>query len=526
MTSPCSPSNLSQILEQQQRMLSNLGDELLWARMLPLGEILNRFPRVLRDLSTTYHKPVSLKLTGAGVLIEKAILERLYDPLLHLLRNAFDHGIEPSHVRQQWDKPEQGQIEIRAYHKGNQTIIEVKDDGQGLNLDRIRQRALELGWLSVDQVNDISPAQLREFIFEPGFSTAQQVSELSGRGVGLDVVRSQLRSIKGTVNVTFAPGRGTTFTLHLPLSLSIAKLIVCIFGSSSLALPTDSVEEILIPQDKQIRQSGTQRFLLWREQIIPVYRLVDLVHYNCPITETPISRSLESISSPKAWALPMLILREEQQVFALEVDRLVTEQELVVKAFSPTISPPSYTYGCTILGDGSLVPVVDGAALVALGIAQGATPLSRESESSGANRNNAPFVHKPAVAIKMVQAPTVMVIDDSATLRRTLAFSLERAGYRVLQARDGREAIEQLQQRTPVQLIVCDIEMPNMNGFEFLSYRRQKPQLATIPIVMLTSRSNNKHRWLASQLGATAYFTKPYLEQEFLASLKTIIDSN
>ena len=323
-------------------------------------------------------------------------------------------------------------------------------------------------------------------------------------------------------------GKVRRFTLHLPLSLSIAKLIVCIFGSSSLALPTDSVEEILIPQDKQIRQSGNQRFLLWREQIIPVYRLVDLVSYNCPVTETTISRSLESISSPKAWAMPMLILREDQQLFALEVDRLVTEQELVVKAFNPIIKPPSYTYGCTILGDGSLVPVVDGAALIALGLTQGsaASTVNRESESSATSKTNASFGRKPSGAIKMVQAPTILVIDDSATLRRTLALSLERSGYRVLQARDGREAIDQLQQRTSVQLVVCDIEMPNMNGFEFLSYRRQQPQFASIPIVMLTSRSNNKHRWLASQLGATAYFTKPYLEQEFLASLKTIIDAN
>lgn len=518
----------NQTLEQQRQMLARLRDELIWARMLPLGEILNRFPRVLRDLSTTYGKPVSLKLTGTGVLVEKAILEKLYDPLLHLLRNAFDHGIEPATVRQGWGKPEQGQIEIRAYHKGNQTVIEVKDDGQGLNLERIRNRALELGWLTTEQLAKTSPSQLYEFIFEPGFSTAMQVSELSGRGIGLDVVRSQLRSIKGTVTVKSAPGQGTRFTLYLPLTLTIVKLIVCLAESAVLALPTDGVEEILTPQASNIRQLGAQRFLYWREQVIPIYRLANLVHYNCPLPEASFNKSLAAIPAPKAWALPMLVLRGEQQVFAVEVDRLVTEQELVIKPFSATIAPPSYTYGCTILGDGSLIPVIDIIALLNSKQDPTSPAIATVQEPEPLTVIQGEFTppRKLLGGIPTVQTPTVLVIDDSATLRRTLSFSLKRAGFRVLQAQDGQEAIDQLQQSTAVQLIVCDIEMPNMNGFEFLTYRRQDSRLSTIPIVMLTSRSNDKHRWLAAQLGANAYFTKPFLEQEFLSELKTIIQVN
>ncbi|UBF24708.1 hybrid sensor histidine kinase/response regulator [Kovacikia minuta CCNUW1] len=513
----------NQTLEQQRHMLSRLRDELIWARMLPLGEILSRFPRVLRDLSTAYHKPTDLKLTGTGVLVEKAILEKLYDPLLHLLRNAFDHGIEPPQIRRQRGKPEKGQIEIRAYHKGNQTVIEVNDDGQGLNLERIRNRALELGWLSVEQLAETSPAQLCELIFEPGFSTALQVNELSGRGVGLDVVRSQLRSIKGTVSVKFSPGKGTTFTLHLPLTLTIAKLIVCLAGSAALALPTDGVEEILTPLSGNIRQSGSQRFLLWREQIIPVYRLANLVDYHCPLPEVSSSKSFAAVSTPKSWALPMLVLRGEQQIFALEVDRLITEQELVIKPFSSTITPPSYTYGCSILGDGSLIPVIDGIALLNQKLHQSMAAIADESKPLPVIQGEISPDRPIPPAIKAAQTPTILVVDDSATLRRTLVLSLKRAGFRVLQAQDGREAINQLQQNTSVQLIICDIEMPNMNGFEFLTYRRQDSQLSKIPVVMLTSRSNEKHRWLATQLNAAAYFTKPYLEQEFLAKLKKII---
>ncbi|HEY9823143.1 MAG TPA: hybrid sensor histidine kinase/response regulator [Candidatus Sericytochromatia bacterium] len=513
-----------QTLEQQRQMLTQLRDELMWARMLPLGEMFNRFPRMLRDLSTTHHKPVNLKLSGTSVLVDKAVLEKLYDPLLHLLRNAFDHGIESPQIRRQQGKPEQGQIEIRAYYQGNHTIIEVKDDGQGLNLERIRTLAIERGLLSAEQSATISNARLYELIFEPGFSTASQVSELSGRGVGLDVVRSQMRSLKGTVAVSFSPGVGTTFTLRLPLTLTIAKLLVCFVGSTALALPSDSIEEIIVPKADQIQQSGTQRFLQWREQPIPAYSLADFLDYACPLPESSPSKALISVPSPKHWALPMLILQQNQQFFALEIDRLVTEQELVIKPFGAVIAPPSSTYGCTILGDGSLIPVIDAITLLEQFLRRTTKDkTTMEFSPQDELAKNDSLVSQTRVATKTVKAPTVLVVDDAVAMRRTLALLLERAGYRVLQAPDGREAIEQLQQSASVNLVICDIEMPNMNGFEFLSSRRQEPQLLEIPVVMLTSRSNDKHRWLAMQLGATAYFTKPYLEQEFLAAIKQIL---
>jgi two-component system, chemotaxis family, sensor histidine kinase and response regulator PixL len=509
-----------QTLDQQQTMLTQLRDELVWARMLPLSEILNRFPRVLRDLSVTYQKPVNLKLTGAEVLIDRAILEKLYDPLLHLLRNAFDHGIESVDLRQQQGKSEQGQIEIRAFHKGNQTVIEVQDDGQGLNLNRIRQRVLELKWLSAEQLAVMSPAQLYELIFEPGFSTATQVSELSGRGFGLDVVRSQLQAIRGKVTVSSVPGEGTTFTLSLPLTLTITQLIICLAGSLPLALPADGVADVLSPQDNQIEQSDSESYLYWREQWIPIYSLSRLLHYTCLLPTTSASRVISAFPAPKDWASPMIVLRQGQQVFALAVDRILTEQELMIKPFGSAIAPPSYVYGCTILGDGSPIPVIDTATLLAL---QSSESNRSDTLSDDLVTANQAYHHSPPVVIQPAQAPTILVVDDAVTLRRTLALFLEREGFRVLQAQDGQEAIEQLQQNPLVQLILCDIEMPAMNGFEFLSYRRQDIHIAKIPTVILTSRSNEKHRWLAMQLGATAYFTKPYLEQELLLTLKNLL---
>ncbi len=514
-----------QTVEQQRQTLTYLRDDLMWARMLPLGELLNRFPRMMRDLSATYRKPVNLKLSGTAVLVDKAALEKLYDPLLHLLRNGFDHGIEPPEIRRQQGKPERGQIEVRAYHQGSQTFIEVRDDGRGLNLDRIRSRAVEMGLLTAEQLTTSSTSRLLEVMFEPGFSTASQVTELSGRGVGLDVVRSQLRSLKGDVTVLSEPGQGTTFTLRVPLTLTITKLLVSLVGSTAFAFPSDSIEEILIPQDDQLKQSGGQRFLYWREQLIPAYPLSKLVNYACPLPETVLSQALAVVPTPEEWAAPMLLLRQGEQFLAIEVERLLTEQELVVKPFGAAIAPPPYIYGCTILGDGSLIPVVNGAALLGqiLGQSQSAITPVLGSDLLDAVPTEDGEDARPTISVQTAQPPTLLVVDDSIALRQTMALTLQKAGYRVLQARDGREAIEQLQQNPAVQMVICDIEMPNMNGFEFLSHRRQDSQLAKVPVAMLTSRSSDKHRRLATHLGANAYFTKPYIEQEFLAAIKTII---
>jgi len=509
----------SQTVEQQRQMLTYLRDDLMWARMLPLGEVLNRFPRMIRDLSANYHKPVNLKLNGTGVLVDKAALEKLYDPLLHLLRNAFDHGIEPAALRRQQGKLEQGEIEIRAYHQGSQTIIEVRDDGGGLNLDRIRSRGLEMGLLSAEQATSPT-SRLWELLFEPGFSTASQVSELSGRGVGLDVVRSQVRSLKGDVTVTSEPGQGSVFTLRIPLTLTITKLLVCLVGSTAFAFPSNSMEEILIPQAEQLQQSGGQQFLYWREQLVPTYQLSQLVNYSCPLPETLPSQVWSAVPTPEEWAAPMLLLRQGEQFLALEVERLLTEQELVIKPFGAAIAPPSYIYGCTILGDGSLVPVIDTTSLLNRIMGRTSSTAFTFSELPAVPTED---VENSQPAVKTSHLPTLLIVDDSIALRQTMALTLQKAGYRVLQARDGREAVEQLQQNPTIQMVICDIEMPNMNGFEFLSHRRQNPQMAQVPVAMLTSRSGDKHRRLATHLGANAYFTKPYIEQELLAAIQTVI---
>ena len=526
-----------QQLEQHRKMLAQVQEDLIGTRMLPLNDLFSRFPRILRDLSNTYGKPVNLSFSGSDLLVDKAVLEKLYAPLLHLLRNGFDHGIELPEVRRARGKAEAGQMTVQAAYKGHQIAIEVRDDGQGLDLDRIRQRVVDIGWLSAAEAASVPDHQICEFIFEPGFSTANQVSELSGRGMGLDAVRTQLKLLKGAIAIHSMPGQGTTFTLTLPLTLTIVNLLVCFVGSSSIALRSSSITEIIIPKPEQISRSGTQRLIQWQEQQIPAYRLYDLLTYHCLVPEMSPSQVSTAVPSPANWETPMLVFQSGSQAFALQVDRLVTEQDSVIKPFGIAIAPPLYTYGCTVANDGSLIPVIDGLTLLEVLVSQGrVTPFAAAQDSAAQNsavQDPETVRSEPAIepvqpwqkqpTIRMTQATTVLVVDDAITSRRMLAISLERVGYRVLQVRDGQEALEQLRQSQAVHLIICDVEMPNMNGFEFLTQRRHDPAIAKIPTVMLTSRSNDKHRRLALQLGATDYFTKPYLEQTFLGAISSYI---
>ncbi len=508
-------------VEDQRQMVNNIRAELMWARMLPLGEVLNRFPRVLRDLCVKYKKQVNLKLTGTDVLVDKAALEKLYDPLVHLLRNAFDHGIETPETRKKQGKSPEGIIEVKAYHQGNQTVIEIRDDGQGIDIEKISAKAIDKGMITAEQLAVSNKGNLLDYIFEPGFSTAEKITDISGRGVGLDIVRSQLRSLKGSISVESASKKGTTFTLKLPLTLTIDKLLILLSGTNFFAFPSDNIEELLVPANSDLKINGGKRFLYYDNQVIPIYKLIDLLHYNCHIGESIAMKTIDLLPVPDDWNNPVILLRQGQQLFALEVDRLVSEQELVIKPFGNTLSAPSYTYGCTILGDGSLIPVLNGSVLLEKFFAT-SQPIVSSTISSmrigeTSNKRNKTETRNP------YQVFTVLVIDDSAAMRRTLALSLEKAGYRVLQARDGKEGIDQLLNSSNINLVICDIEMPNMNGFEFLGQRRRYPEIIQIPVAMLTSRSNDKHRKLATHLGADAYFTKPYIEQKFLTSIKTMI---
>ena len=554
-----------QTLEKQRRLLTSTRDALMQARMSPLGGIFGRFHRVLQQLEIRYNKQVTLELYGTEVLVDKVVAEKLYDPLLHLVRNAFDHGIESPVVRQQRSKSEFGRIEICASQVGRHLVIEVRDDGEGLDFERIRRRAVERQLISVEQASRLNEAQLTDLLFEPGFSTVSEVSELSGRGIGLDVVRSQLEAFDGSVMVDSEPYRGTTFTLQIPLSLTIAKLLLCQAGNQTYALFVDAIEQILIPQAHQLRCWEGGKVLRWNkvanndrsasprasEQLIPVHQLSKLLNYFSEVPDSFVFGPQQPFV-PEGQMMPIILIRNQGTFLGLEVDQLIGEQELVIRPLGATIAPPNYVYGSSILADGRLTLVLDGAALMQYVSEQQTasstaslpnryradaltyTIAARESGSSTApilpSRQEQRLLPASSTApnsdIRARRDKLVLVVDDSITLRQTLALTLQKAGYRVLQAKDGYEAIEQLRHRTDIELVICDVEMPRMNGFEFLKHRQQDSVLADIPVVMLTSRSASKHRLIATELGATAYITKPYLEQKLLATLTDAIENN
>jgi chemotaxis protein histidine kinase CheA/ActR/RegA family two-component response regulator len=526
-----------------KQLLSGAQEDLLQARMVPLKTVLNRFPRLLQQMAAAHQKPVELKLGGMEVLVDKAICEQLYDPLLHMIRNAFDHGIEPVELRRQQGKPETGTIAIQAYHQGNRTTIEVQDDGRGLKWESIRQRVIDKQLLTPQQANNLSEAQLAEFLFEPGFSTAQEIGELSGRGMGLNVVRTQLQALQGSISVRSVQGQGTTFILQLPLSLTTARLLVCQSQGITYALLSEGISQVILPQPKQIqtqaslhKTGGTQKFLQWQQQgqaqqLVCIYPLASLLDYKYPL---PIQDSNWTLSpfpvQQRQTVEPLLLLLpQKEQYLCLQVDRILVEQELVIKSLGSVVTLPSFIQGYSVLGNGSLTLVIDPLELVRQ--TWQASDFSAMPPLPAAQH---PPESTPTPQLKLVKTnavalsspfPTVLVVEDSAVQRQSLVMTLSKAGYQVLQAKDGREAIALLlADDLKVDLIVSDIEMPRMNGFELLEHCRSLERLSKIPVVMLTTRGGQKHRQLAFSLGAKAYLTKPYSEQEFLASIAQLLN--
>ena len=511
-----------QAQRQRQQTLKLIRTDLLRARMLPISNLLDRFPRMVRDLTLTYQKQVQVKLIGASTLVDKVVLEKLLDPLVHLVRNAFDHGIESPELRTAQGKPTEATIEIRAYHRGNQTYIEVRDDGRGIDLKAIRRKAVSAGMVSSDQVRKLNREQLYNLLFSPGFSTAKQVTELSGRGVGLDVVQHQVKLLKGTLTLTSQLGKGTLFTLRFPLTLSLAKVLIFSIQDQIMAIPADTLHSIVMASPSSIVTVEDQPIYRSPQgQDIPVYPQGTLLK-SYPLMRMPSTRS-QGLTLPESFT-PLLLLSGEEGMMALPIDQILQEQECVIKPFGTLLKPPAYLYGCTVLGNGTLIPVIDGPALINQGIRPVETAIGDDLVSvidTNLTRDQSESPAFPNRSMLLADhVCTVLVIDDSLTARQFLAMTLEKFGYLAIQARDGREALQQLQQNPGIQAIFCDIEMPRMNGFEFLSASRQEYAEATPPTIMLTSRSSNKHRQMAMKLGAVGYLTKPYLEQELLTTLQ------
>jgi len=479
------------------------------SQMRPFAELVGRFPRLIRDLSSTHDKQVELVIEGKTTQIDRQAIEYLSDPLTHLLRNAFDHGLEDAVTREAAGKPAVGKIVMKASQKGNQTVITITDDGGGINTRKIRDRLTKMG-LSRAEVEQIDDADVLDAIFEPGFSTAEKVTELSGRGVGMDVVRSNLQQIRGDIKVKTELGLGTTFTITVPLSLLVLRVVIVESGNMVFAVPVNSIKEIIEFKADAVSKSDLQEFLAWQDRSITLIRPQQYLKFRRP------SKPFEMSGTAKIQCPTVLIFEEAEQFQGIYLEKYWNEQEVAIRTVNTSVSLFPGFAGSTVLGDGRVIPLIEPSAFYK-GILKQQRAMFNTLATSVRTDELLPAV------FPTVNTQTIMIVDDSVHVRRYLAGVLERNGYQVEEAKDGRDAVDKLFDGLQVQAVICDVEMPRLDGYGVLSEIKSESKFEHLPIAMLTSRSNQKHRQLAMKLGAAAYFSKPFNEQELLQTLKSLI---
>ena len=500
------------VAQSLRQVTGQLQDGMNSSRMVPFEQTTDRLPRAIRDISHKLKKQVDLKVEGKDVLIDKMIVENLYNPMTHLVNNAITHGIESPEERIQLGKSEQGTIHIRAFLQGNQTVITITDDGAGIDPEKVKAKAVEKNLITWAQAQHISKQDVYDLLFHAGFSTKDQADDFAGRGVGMDVVSTDLKKIRGTISIESEVGKGTVFTIRLPLVLSICKALTCVFNGTRIAFPIDGVEDTREYNLTDIHSSGNGiKSISWNNSLLPFQPLDNLLSYNRRISRA----GLYNVNQEED-TVSIIILRSTDNLLALEVDQVLGEQEIVIKQIEAPIPKPAGIAGATVLGDGTIMPIGD--VLELIEIAQG-----KRTINLGFNIWQDRKVKKED---KIVDEPMVLVVDDSITVRELLTLSFNKLGYRVEQARDGQEAWDKLRGGLPCDMIFCDIEMPIMNGLELLSNIQKDEKLKLIPVAMLTSRGAEKHRKMATDLGAKAYLTKPYTEKDLMDVAQRLIEIN
>jgi len=503
-------------VEQEARVFRQVTTQLqegfTSARMVPFSQVADRLPRAIREISLKLNKKAKLQVEGKDTLIDKMILEQLYDPMTHLVNNAITHGLESPDARKASGKPETGTIKVEAHHQGNQTLISLSDDGAGLDPDGIRRKAVNQGLISEAEAQNLPDLDIFDFIFHPGFSTKDQADDFAGRGVGMDVVRSSLSKLRGSINIDSTPGKGTKFTIGLPLTLSISTALCCKLNQYNIAFPIDGVEDQFEMSSDQIKvnQKG-ERWIPWQKSstLLPIKHLSELFAYNRTLTPS----NVYTTSTDKN-EIPVIILRSTGNLIALEVDQVLGQQEIVIKQLSGPIPKPIGIGGATVTSDGSVMAIADVLELIDLFYGRirkdvMESMLVQQEEATQQQQGDS--------------EPMVLIVDDSITVRELLSATFSNAGYRVEQARDGQEAWEKLQAGLACDMMLCDIEMPRMDGLDLLSQLQKQQQFANLPVGMLTSRGAERHREMAMQLGAKGYFTKPYLEEVLLDAAKRML---
>ena len=501
-------------LHMQARLTRELQQDLMRVRMIPFASISERLYRVTRQTSKEVDKRVNLDIRGAGVEMDRGVLEKMVGPFEHLLRNAIVHGIESREQRRLNQKDETGELLIEVRQEGNEVVIRFTDDGQGLDLPRIRDKARTTGLIGHDA--DLADTELAHLIFEPGLSTTNEVTELAGRGVGMDVVRSEAASLGGRVEVTTENGKGAEFTIRLPLTLAVTQVVLLNAGGRTYAVPSVLVEQVQQLKSSALVSAYNDGAVMWQGQRVPMYFLSTMLgQYDV----TPMTQQYT----------PLLILKSGTDRVAIHVDDIVGNREVVVKNIGPQLARMAGIAGATVLGSGEIVLILNPVPLAQkMEHEHARLPLlgTEANPEMGAVADLHGRTQGDDAKAEPVQGlrtqHTVMVVDDSLTVRRVTQRLLTREGYQVILAKDGIDALEQLQSVTPDVMLV-DIEMPRMDGFDLTRNVRSDARTAHIPIIMITSRTADKHRNYAKELGVNEYFGKPYREDDLLGAITGFI---
>jgi chemosensory pili system protein ChpA (sensor histidine kinase/response regulator) len=478
------------LLLQQSRVSTDLQEGLMRARMIPFAGLAPRLRRIVRQAAGELGKTVELTLDGAEGEMDRNVIERIIAPLEHMLRNAVDHGIERPEDRREAGKPETGAIRIAFRREGPEIVLQIADDGRGIKHDVIRDRAIERGLIAEDV--QLSDSEVMQFVLQTGFSTADRVTQISGRGVGMDVVNSEVKQLGGSLLIDSSPGQGSIFTIRLPYTLASNQALLVRAGEDTFCIPLGTIEGVVRVDAAHLAECYQSPEAGYRY----AGNLYQLHHLG-----TLLKRGSMDLEGAQG-RIPVLLIRIGEKRLALQVEALIGNREIVIKPLGAQLSGVHGVSGATILGDGRVILILDMAAVGRMAI--------RPQAPDG--------VADPDAKERLL----IMVVDDSITVRKVTTRLLERYGFDVVTAKDGVDAMSLLQDRIP-DIMLLDIEMPRMDGFELARHIRNDERLRHIPITMITSRTGDKHRERAMQLGVNHYLGKPFQEHELLKTIHSLI---
>tara|TARA_B100000809_G_C15140282_1_gene532885 strand:- start:5048 stop:11038 length:5991 start_codon:yes stop_codon:yes gene_type:complete len=488
------------LLLQQSRINTELQEGLMRSRMVPFSRLVPRLRRIVRQVATELGKQVSFELDNVEGELDRSVLERMVAPLEHMLRNAVDHGIEAPDERANVNKAETGRVILSLAREGGEVVLRLVDDGRGINLDRVRAKAIERGLMT--EHSALSDQEVMQFILHAGFSTTESVSQISGRGIGMDVVHSEIKQLGGLMLINSKQGQGTEFTVRLPFTVSVNRALMVQIGDDRYAIPLNTIEGIVRVSPFELEhyyQDEQARFEYAGENYQVRY----------------LGRMLDATARPKledqVLPLPVVLVRSAEHTVAIQVDRLMGSREIVVKTLGPQFGGVMGLSGATVMGDGSVVVILDPHAMI------------RKEALLAAPKTNIlePLTPTESKKARGDLALTVMVVDDSVTVRKVTGRFLEREGYEVITAKNGHEALLLLQDHIP-DVMLLDIEMPRMDGFELAKNMRSSSRLKDLPIIMITSRTGDKHRQRAMRLKVNKYMGKPFQEDILLANIRAL----